>query len=1015
MPDTADTRKGGDREFGRAGLMRFRILGPLEVWSDGRWTAVSASKWRSLLACLLLRPGHLYSTESLILELWGDRPPAKANNLVSIYVHKLRRLIGDPEGRLLVSRAPGYLLRVGPGDVDFQEFESLVADGRIALAGADPERAAALLAQALGLWRGPLLADVQPTVLITTEAERTGELQLAAAELRAEADLACGRPAEVIPELRKLVAENPIRERLWLLLIRALNESGRHAEALDTYAQARHVISDELGVDPGVELRELYARLLAADAAAVPRQDKRPRGRPAETPAAADEPPAGDEADSEISLGEAPGTISIGTFAEVGPAPAATSGPAAVQPADLAIPRPTQLPADIGDFTGREAHVTHLCDMLLQEGTTSSPGAVRIAVVAGAAGLGKTTLAVHAAHQIREQFPDGQLYVDLSGATAQPAAPGEVLARFLRDLGVDGNKVPAGADERAALYRTRLTSRRVLVLLDNAKDAAQVRPLLPGSASCAVLVTTRRRPTDLASTRFVDLNVLETGEAMALFSRIVDDVRPAEEPEATAEVLLACAGLPLAIRICAARLAARKHWKIATMAKRLRDERRRLDELKTGDLAVRASFQVSYDSLQTADYGADPARSFRLLGLWQGASISLPAAAALLDEEEGEMAEALEMLVDANLLESPGPDWYRFHDLLKFYATERAQAEEPEEERTVAVARLLQWYLATADASATIVSPHRYRVPFEHEPGAAPLSPASVEDALEWYETERENVLAAIRQAAGAGLHGVAWELAATLFPIFNRHDNWADCIIANRIGADSARLAGHRGGEAWTLQNLGQALARLRDEEALSVLEQALTLCREIGDRTGEGRTAVQLADAYYKLRGPEAALEHSLRSLKVLREVGNASLLGSGLNNHGEFCLELGRLDEAAEYFREAYEIWERIGGFGKGHVLHNLGRVQMESGQLADAIATLTEARSVHKASGDLIGQATTLKYLGRARHATGDDDQARTAWDEALAIFESLKADSEAADIRASLALLAQGVGKRGTSA
>ena len=241
--------------------------------------------------------------------------------------------------------------------------------------------------------------------------------------------------------------------------------------------------------------------------------------------------------------------------------------------------------------------------MLLQEESASSPGAVRIAVVAGAAGLGKTTLAVHAAHQVRALFPDGQLYVDLFGATAQPAAPGEVLARFLRDLGVDGDKVPAGDDERAALYRTRLTGRRVLVVLDNARDAAQVRPLLPGSASCAVLVTTRRRPTDLASTRFVDLNVLDDAEALALFSRIVGDERPAEEPAATAEVLLACAGLPLAIRICAARLAARRHWKIATMAKRLRDERRRLDEMKTGDLAVRASFQVSYDSLQTADYG----------------------------------------------------------------------------------------------------------------------------------------------------------------------------------------------------------------------------------------------------------------------------------------------------------------------------------------------------------------------------------------------------------------------------
>ncbi len=982
--------------------MRFRILGPLEVWSEGRWTAVSASKWRSLLACLLLQPGHLFSTENLILELWGDSPPAKANNIVSIYVHRLRRLIGDPEGRVLVSRAPGYLLRIDPGDLDLKVFESLVIEGRNALADGDPERAAALLKQALGLWRGPLLADVAPTMLITTQAAGAVELQVDAAELCLEADLACGRAARAIPELRRLVAENPLRERLWLLLMRALDESGRHAEALDTYTQARQAISDELGVDPGAELQRLYARLLAADAAAG-------KGRAGDDrDDATGEQPDGDTPLSEIP----PGTISIGTFAEV---PAGAAAAPAAAPVGPPIPSPAQLPADIGDFTGRETHVKHLSDMLLHGDSASSPGAVRIAVVAGAAGLGKTTLAVHAAHEVRSQFPDGQLYVDLSGATAQPAAPGEVLARFLRDLGVDGDKVPVGDDERAALYRTRLTGRRVLIVLDNAKDAAQVRPLLPGSASCAVLVTTRNRTPDLASTRFVDLNVLEKPEAMALFSRIVGDERPAEEPEATAEVLFACAGLPLAIRICAARLAARKHWKIATMAKRLRDERRRLDEMRTGDLAVRASFQVSYDSLQTADFGPDPARVFRLLGLWEGSSISLSAAAALLGEPEDDIAEALETLVDANLLESPAADWYRFHDLLRFYATERAQAEEPAADRADAIARLLGWYLVTADSGATTVSRHRYRVPLAVEPDLTPLPLNSVEDALGWYDSERDNVLAAIRQAAGTGLHDVAWGLAATLFPVFNRRDNWADCIIANRIAADSARIAGHRGGEAWALQNLGQALVRLRDEEALSVLEQAVTVCHEIGDRAGEARAGISLADAYHKLRGPEAALEHSLRSLEVLREVGNPSLLGTGLNNHGEFCLELGRLSEAAECFREARDIWERIGGYGTGYALHNLGRVHLESGRPADAIASLTEAHRAHQASGDLVGQATTLKYLGQARAATGDKNQARTAWSAALAIYESLKADSEIADIRSALASLSNGRGKRGTSA
>ena len=285
-----------------------------------------------------------------------------------------------------------------------------------------------------------------------------------------------------------------------------------------------------------------------------------------------------------------------------------------------------------------------------------------------------------------------------------------MLARFLRDLGLPGDQVPAHDDERAALYRTRLTGRRVLILLDNARDAAQVRQLLPGSSSCAVLVTTRNRTPDLVSTRFVDLNVLEDAEALALFARIVGEDRAAAEPDATAEVLVACAGLPLAIRICAARLAARRQWRVSTLAGRLRSEHRRLDELRIGDLAVRASFRVSYDSLRPAAGGVDPALVFRLLGLWQGPSISLAAAAALVGAPEEVIADALEALVDANLLESPAPDWYRFHDLLRVYATERAQAEESEAGRAAAVGRLLGWYLSSAEAAADTVSPHRYRV-----------------------------------------------------------------------------------------------------------------------------------------------------------------------------------------------------------------------------------------------------------------------------------------------------------------
>ena len=458
-----------------------------------------------------------------------------------------------------------------------------------------------------------------------------------------------------------------------------------------------------------------------------------------------------------------------------------------------------------------------LSDLLSGTGASGDPGAVRIAVVAGAGGLGKTSLAVHAAHRVRRRFPDGQLYVDLLGATAAPLLPGDVLARFLRDLGVDGRDIPVDEDERAARYRTVLAGRRMLVVLDNARDAAQVRPLLPGSASSAVLVTTRSRMPDLASTKLVDLNVLDDDEALKLFVKVVGEERAAAEPEATAELLDACAGLPLAIRICAARLVTRSGWTIRAMAGRLTDEHRRLDEMRAGDLAVRASFEVSFTSLppSTDKRGIDPALAFRLLGLWQGPSISSAAAAALFGVPEYSAEDALEVLVDTHLLESVATDRYRFHDLLRVYAAERAEADLLAAERDAALTRLLTWYMRTADAAATAVSPHRYNIPLEPVgTDPPPLGFAGAEEALAWYDSERANLVAATRQAAASGRHEIAWRLPAPLFTIFNSRGNWADCIATHRIALDSARQAGNRQGEAWVLNNLGDALGVTRDPE---------------------------------------------------------------------------------------------------------------------------------------------------------------------------------------------------------
>jgi len=945
-------------------MMRFRLLGPVEVRAGEDWRGIGAPKWRSVLAALLIHPGQIVSADTLIGELWRDEPPARAANLVSIYVLRLRRLIGDADNAVLVTRAPGYQLRVSATETDALLFEAMVRDGRRAFAAGDPEGAARRLTEALGLWYGRPLADVPPTPLVEAEAERLSELRLGADELRITAELALGGHDQAVAEVRRLLADHPLREGLWLLLMRALDGAGRHAEALEAYGQARDAISGQLGVDPGAELRQLHADLLAKDTAASP-----------------------------------VGVISAGTLsppAEPAPEPRPARG------TKRAASGPAQLPADIADFTGRDEQVKRLSDLLSGTGATGDPGAVRIAVVAGSGGLGKTSLAVHAAHRVRRRFPDGQLYVDLLGATAAPLLPGDVLARFLRDLGVDGRDVPVDEDERAARYRTTLAHRRMLVVLDNARDAAQVRPLLPGSASSAVLVTTRSRMPDLASTKLVDLNVLDDDEALKLFVKVVGEERAAAEPEATAELLDACAGLPLAIRICAARLVTRSGWTIRAMAGRLTDEHRRLDEMRAGDLAVRASFEVSFTSLplSTDKQGIDPALAFRLLGLWPGPSISAAAAAALFGVPEYSAEDALEVLVDTHLLESVTTDRYRFHDLLRVYAAERAEADLPAAERDAAVTRLLTWYMRTADAAASAVSPHRYNIPLEPAADSAPLAFADVDDALAWYDSERTNLVAATRQAAGFGLDEVAWRLPAPLFTMFNRRGNWADCIATHRVALESARRAGHRPGEAWVLNNLGEALGFTRETEGIAHLEQALMIRREIGDRKGEAQTANNLADAYVILDRKDEALDLLRRALELNRETGNRYGEGVALNNLGEAFLDLGRTEEAIDCFHRANRTFAEIKvPHGVGYALHNVGRSYLWLGRDAEALEHLRQALAVHRATGDRHREAFTLRFLGVAQSRAARPAEAEVSWAQAAAIFDDLGDHAQADEIRA----------------
>jgi DNA-binding SARP family transcriptional activator len=892
---------------------------------------------------LLLNPGQPVSSDRLIAALWDTEPPKGALNLLSVYVHQLRKLVGEDGSKILVTRAPGYQVVLAPGDLDAELFAARLGQAQLAMAAGDPAGAADLLTGALKLWRGPALDDVESTPPVAAGKARLEESRIEAERLRAAAELACGRPGRVVAHMRELLASYPLREEIWALLIRALLADGRQAEALEACGQARETIADELGVDPGPELQQLYQQILTADITS---------------------------------------TATVAGFA--------------------AGPVPAQLPADITDFTGRSDQVQRVRGMLSDSGGEGSPGAVRVAVVMGSGGLGKTTLAVHAAHLLAEQFPDGQLYANLQGATT-PAAPVDVLARFLRAVGMDGVRIPVGEEECAAHFRTRLAGKRALVVLDDARDAAQVSPLLPGSASAAVLVTSRNRLPELMGSKVLDLEVLSTHEARALFTLMVGNQRVSAEPEATERVLAACAGLPLAIRIAGARLAARATWSVRTLADRLLDERRRLDELRVGNLAVRASFEVSFATLPrpTLPGEVDPARVFRLLGVWTGPSISLPAAAALVGEPEEAVADALDLLVDAHLLESvrlESLELYRFHDLLRVYAAERARTQESGQDRQAAITRVLIWCLHSIEAAARLISPQHARVPLDPPPPQVrPQTFSSLDEAVAWCEAKRAGLVAATRLASDSGLHELTWKLAAAEMSFFYRRSHWPEWVSTHELGLASARVLADKLAEAWMLNNLGMAFGVQSMEQSLGYFEQALAIYREMGDVEGEARAANNLATACFDLRRFEDALAAAQRSLPVQQQAGRRRGEGLALLIMGGAARGLGSPADATGHLLQALDIFCELGSRdAEADALNDLGETYLALGQAADAIERLSESLDIRRGIGDRHGQAVTLQHLGQAQQEAGDPGRAATSLSEAVTLFRELGDDAHAAE-------------------
>jgi len=934
--------------------MEFSLLGPLRVTDPTGVRAIGSPKQRIILAALLLQADRLVSTERLAHLVWNGSPPAGERPALHNHVMRLRGILAQSPD-LIGTEPTGYVLRLAPHRLDTLRFEELRAQGARAAAEYDWEGASGALRTALGLWRGAPLEDVQCDDLHTVHVPFLEQARLDVLQERIDADLRLGCHLEVITELQQASAEHPARERFTALLMLALYRAGRQSDALAVYRDARRHMVAELGIEPGQELRDLQRRILAGDSALAGASPARP-------------------------------AVS-----------ASASAPAQVPAA------PAQLPADTADFTGRDAAVARLTGLLTGG---SAPGTVVISLVAGMGGIGKSALAVHVANRCRKEFPDGQVYVELRGAT-EPRDPAEVLAEVLGALGIPASTLPAQTQARSALYRSALAGRRLLLVLDDARDAAQVRPLLPGAEGCAVLISSRSRLATLTGATRYDLDVLTEAEAFALLSAVVGAQRVAAEPEAAGLILRCCAGLPLAVRIAGARLAARPNWPLSTLADRL-SSARPLDEFTIEDSAVRASFQVSYEALLGSDDTAeqDVACAFRLLGLWPGPDLGLAAAGELLGFVPSRAEDALETLVDAHLLESPSPGRYRFHDLLRAYSAELAEGEVPPEDRRLAVSRLVGWYLHTTASAADQFNPERSR------PESGSLVPsrsaivfADRPAALAWCQSERANLVAVVRLAAASGQSEAAWLLASTTFHFHTQGGHWSDFEAVHTIGLAAARDIGDVSAQIRMLSGLSSAHWALKHlAEAEAAAREACELAEAIADPFLEFMTATHYAMA---LQGVDRLDEAATWYEKAVTGTGATAKpghLAAALNNLAFVCQAMGRLDRAVEYYHQALVLARDTGiGFIESAILDGLGLARHQQGEAAAAVALLDEAIALRRRLGDRVGLASSLDHLGDVHAAEDQGDQARAAWQEALTLQPSPESPGATA-LRAKLVMV-----------
>jgi DNA-binding SARP family transcriptional activator/Tfp pilus assembly protein PilF len=954
--------------------VQVRLLGPVDVISGGQPRPVHGRRRKAVLAALALHPGQVVSTGLLAEIVWAEAAPATPVNTLQSHISYLRGVLGDRAA--IVARPPGYLLDLGPEGTDAQVAERLLREGS---RHSDPARGARLLQTALDLWRGQPLADITGLPWLEEQAGRLSELAVSLKRARADARLAAGEHLSLAPDLERLAAENPLDEQVAAQLMLALYRCGRQADALAAYQRLYQELDAELGISPGPALRDLEAAVLRQD----PDLD----------------PPA----------------VAAGATGAAG-----GSGPAGAGPGRLAVPTPAQLPPAVPAFAGRDGELARLDAILLAggagpgparpdpagpagsrlPGSRSRPGrpaAMAIAAVSGTAGVGKTTLALHWAHGAAGQFPGGQLYVNLRGFDpgGEALEPGEALRGFLAALGIPATRIPAELAAQSALFRSLLAGQPVLVVLDNARDVEQVRPLLPGSAGCAAIVTSRNHLTGLIAGEGaipVALDLLPAPEARDLLVRRLGAERVASEPAAVSDLITGCARLPLALTIAAARAADSPAFPLAVFAAELREAGREtsraLDPFQGGDAStdVRAVFSWSYQALSP---GA--ARMFRLLGLHPGPDAGLAAAASLAGLAPGSARGPLAELARAHLVTEPAPGRYLCHDLLRAYAAEQARAQDSQAGRDAAVRRVLDYYLHSAHQAATLLEPHLDPVALEPaEPGAGRAVLATEPDAMAWFTAEAGSLPAAVQLAAATGLTARTWQLAWALNTFLIRRGSWDDHARVQHAALSAARRSGDSDGEAHAVHGLALGYAFSgRFDAAGPQFRQALRLFAQVGNIYGQARVHNSLTWLAERDQRPAEALGHARQAIELYRAADHAAGQAMADNDIGFLHAQLGDYVQAIQHCERALAAIQELGERAwEAATWDSLGLIHRGLGDFPRSVACYERSVQLSRDLGDRFNEADTLDHLGDAQLSSGDADGARATWRRALRIYEEI---------------------------